>query len=285
MTVKELYLTVKNILKQGGVSDPSYEASCLMEEVTGFDRSKIIVFGDNGVSSQNEEKLLNMAKRRASGEPLQYIIGLWYFMDLPFFVGKGVLIPRDDTQVSVELCINKINENPEKEMQVLDLCAGSGAISVAIAKNCKNAKVTAVEKSQDAYEYLLKNIYLNQADVKAVRGDVFYPENFLCDERFDIIVSNPPYIKSEELPTLQSEVQWEPSMALDGGETGLDFYSFITKRYTKYLNPMGMLVYELGEEQFSAVKEMMISAGFEEIGSSLDIGGVERSIYGRLKKL
>lgn len=285
MTVKELYLTVKNILKQGGVSDPSYEASCLMEEVTGFDRSKIIVFGNNGVSSQNEEKLLNMAKRRASGEPLQYIIGLWYFMDLPFFVGKGVLIPRDDTQVSVELCINKINENPEKEMQVLDLCAGSGAISVAIAKNCKNAKVTAVEKSQDAYEYLLKNIYLNQADVKAVRGDVFYPENFLCDERFDIIVSNPPYIKSEELPTLQSEVQWEPSMALDGGETGLDFYSFITKRYTKYLKPMGMLVYELGEEQFSAVKEMMISAGFEGIRSSLDIGGVERSIYGRLKKL
>lgn len=285
MTVKELYLTVKNILKQGGVSDPSYEASCLMEEVTGFDRSKIIVFGDNGVSSHNEEKLLNMAKRRASGEPLQYIIGLWYFMDLPFFVGKGVLIPRDDTQVSVELCINKMNETPEKEMQVLDLCAGSGAISVAIAKNCKNAKVTAVEKSQDAYEYLLKNIYLNQADVKAVRGDVFYPENFLCDERFDIIVSNPPYIKSEELPTLQSEVQWEPSMALDGGETGLDFYSFITKGYTKYLKPMGMLVYELGEEQFSAVKEMMISAGFEEIGSSLDIGGVERSIYGRLKKL
>lgn len=283
MTVKELYLRVKNILKQGGVSDPSYEASCLMEEVTGFERSKIIVFGDNGVSSHNEEKLLNMARRRASGEPLQYIIGLWYFMDLPFFVGKGVLIPRDDTQVSVELCINKINENPEKEMQVLDLCAGSGAISVAIAKNCKNAKVTAVEKSQDAYEYLLKNIYLNQADVKAVRGDVFYPENFLCEERFDIIVSNPPYIKREELPTLQSEVQWEPSMALDGGETGLDFYSFITKNYTGYLKPMGMLVYELGEEQFSAVKDMMISAGFEKIGSSLDIGGVERCIYGTLK--
>ena len=177
-----------------------------------------------------------------------------------------------------------IKENPEKEMQVLDLCAGSGAISVAISKYCKNAKVTAVEKSPEAYEYLLKNIYINQADVKAVKCDIFYPENFLQDEEFDIIVSNPPYIKREELPTLQSEVQYEPKMALDGGESGLDFYSFITKRYTEFLKTDGMLVYELGEGQFEDVKKMMTGAGFGNISSSLDIGGVERAISGFYKK-
>lgn len=283
MTVKELYLTIKNILSQGGVSDPSFEASYLMEEIAGYDRNKIIVYGDDVISDHEKEKLLNMAKKRAAGEPLQYVMGLWYFMDLPFAVGKGVLIPREDTQVCVDICIKRIKENPEKEIQVLDLCAGSGAISVAISKYCKNAKVTAVEKSPEAYEYLLKNIYINQADVKAVKCDIFYPENFLQDEEFDIIVSNPPYIKREELPTLQSEVQYEPKMALDGGESGLDFYSFITKRYTEFLKKDGMLVYELGEDQFEDVKKMMTDAGFGNISSSLDIGGVERAISGFYK--
>lgn len=285
MTVKELYLTIKNILSEGGVNDPSFEASCLMEEIAGCDRNKIIVFGGNEISQEETEKLLNMAEKRASGEPLQYVLGLWYFMDLPFTVGKGVLIPREDTQVCVDICIKKIKENPLREMQVLDLCAGSGAVSVAVAEYCKNAKVTGVEKSPEAYEYFLKNIYINGADVKAVKGDIFYPENFLSDEKFDIIVSNPPYIKREELPVLQREVQYEPKMALDGGESGLDFYAFITKSYAEFLKPGGMLVYELGEGQFEDVKKMMAEAGFENISPSLDIGGVERCIYGNLKKI
>lgn len=282
MTVKELYLKVKKILAKSEISDASFEASYLMEAVIGYDRSKIIVCGEEQVPSRYEEKLLDMAKRRAQGEPLQYVTGLWYFMDLPFVVGKGVLIPREDTQVCVDVCIKRINSQPEREFLVLDLCAGSGAISVAISKYCKNASVTAVEKSQEAYEYLLKNIYLNQASVKAVRGDVFYPENFLLDEKFDIIVSNPPYIKKEELPKLQREVQWEPAMALDGGESGLDFYYFITKNYTRFLNEGGMLVYELGEEQLLPVKKIMEDSGFENIGCCLDIGGVERSVFGTL---
>lgn len=284
MTVRELYLAIKNILAEGGVSDPSFEASCLMEETAGYDRNRIIVYGSDEISEAETEKLLDMAKSRAKGEPLQYVIGQWYFMDLPFVVGKGVLIPREDTQVCVDVCIKRINSQPEREFRVLDLCAGSGAISVAISKYCENASVTAVEKSQEAYEYLLKNIYLNQTSVKAVRGDVFYPENFLWDEKFDIIVSNPPYIKKEELSKLQREVQFEPAMALDGGESGLDFYSFITKYYAKFIKNGGMLVYELGEEQFLPVKKMMEDSGFENIGASLDIGGTERCIFGILKK-
>lgn len=284
MNVKELYLKAKKILAKSEISDASFEAAYLMEAVIGYDRSKMIVCGEEQVPSRYEEKLLNMAKRRAQGEPLQYVTGFWYFMDLPFVVGKGVLIPREDTQVCVDVCINRINSQPEREFLVLDLCAGSGAISVAISKYCKNASVTAVEKSQEAYEYLLKNIYLNQTSVKAVRGDVFHPENFLLDEKFDIIVSNPPYIKKEELPKLQREVQWEPAMALDGGESGLDFYSFITKNYMYFLNEGGMLVYELGEDQFLPVKKMMEDSGFENIGCCLDIGGTERAVFGTLKR-
>lgn len=283
MTVKELYLKIRDILKKAELEDPSFEASFLMEEVVGYDRSGIIVCGDREVSPHDEEKLLSMAKRRAKGEPLQYVTGLWYFMDIPFVVGKGVLIPREDTQVCVDVCINRIKAEPERFFKVLDLCAGSGAISVAISKYCKNANVTAVEKSADAYEYLLKNIYLNQAAVKAVKGDVFSPKDFLHGESFDIIVSNPPYIKRDELSTLQKEVQWEPRMALDGGETGLDFYYFITKNYREFLNPGGMLVYELGEEQFLPVKKLMEDWGFENIGTSLDIGNVERAVFGTFK--
>lgn len=280
MTVKELYLTIKNILSNSGIEDYAFESSFLMEEVTGYDRSGIIVYGDNEVSPHDEEKLLSMAKRRAEGEPLQYVTGLWYFMDIPFVVGKGVLIPREDTQVCVDVCIRRIEKEPERVFKVLDLCAGSGAISVAICKYCRNVNVTAVEKSAEAYEYLLKNIYLNQASVKAVKGDIFCPEDFLEGESFDIIVSNPPYIKREELPALQREVQWEPKMALDGGESGLDFYSFITKAYCGFLKHNGMMVFELGEEQFLPVKKLMEDCGFVNIGSSLDIGNVERAVFG-----
>lgn len=283
MTVKELYLSVKEILAIGNIPDPSFEAAFLMEEALGYSRSKIIVFGDSVVSALQQEKLLDMAKRRAGGEPLQYVTGKWYFMDIPFEVGYGVLIPREDTQVCVDICIEELKKFKERKMQVLDLCAGSGAISVAISKYCGNAQVTAVEKSRDAYEYLLKNIYLNKADVKAVRGDIFYPENFIKDEKFDIIVSNPPYIKSEDILTLQKEVQQEPKMALDGGAEGLDFYRFITTKYTDYLNTGGLLVYELGEGQFPFVKDMMTEAGFENIEPRFDIGGIERAVFGTLK--
>src|SRR5699024_10667452 len=139
--------------------DPSFEDSYLMGEIGGYDRNKIIVYGDGVISDREEERQLNMAKKRAAGEHLQYDMGLWYFMEWLIAVGKEVIIPREDTQVCVDICINRIKENPEKEIQVLDLCAGSGAISVAISKYCKNAKVIAVEKSPEAYEYLLKNIY------------------------------------------------------------------------------------------------------------------------------
>lgn len=279
MTVREAYIKCKEILADSKTEDETFEALCLFEKVTGFDRLGIISHGDEQITDEKLSELLSLVRRRCKHEPLQYLLESWSFCGFDFCVGKGVLIPRDDTEVVVNLCIDYLKNRKSKK--VIDLCAGSGAISVALEK-LAGADVTALELSNDAFEFLEKNIKLNNSNVKAVKGDVFKDYCDFEDNSFDLIVSNPPYIKSDDIQTLQAEVQQEPRLALDGGKSGYDFYKAIIKNWISKLRHGGALAFELGENQSDYVSKLMKSQGFENICTSLDLGGVQRAIIGTM---
>ena len=192
MTVGEAYRKTKDILTEAGFEAPAFEALCLVEKVFGFNRLALITKGEETVAS--EEKLAVLAElteKRLNHEPLQYLLGKWSFMGIDLLVGEGVLVPRDDTEVVTSLCIDYLSckESPN----VIDLCAGSGAISLALEKYA-NCKVTAVELSDKAFSYLTQNIKLNNSAVNALNGDIFECHKDIADNSLDLIVSNPPYI-------------------------------------------------------------------------------------------
>lgn len=280
ITVKNAFINCRKILAKAGIENEAYEARCLFEKVTGFDRLGIISHSDEELCDEKYLSLIALAKRRADREPLQYLIGSWSFCGFDFLVGEGVLIPRDDTEVAVNLCLDYLKNSVGRK--TIDLCAGSGAISVALAR-LAGAEVTAVELSDTAFEFLNKNIKLNKANVQAVKGDVFKCHSDFPDNSYDLIVSNPPYIKTDELASLQAEVQKEPKMALDGGKSGYDFYEAIVRFWSRKLKSGGALAFELGENQNGFVAELMRKQGFENIRTALDLGGTHRAIIGTMQ--
>lgn len=280
MTVGEAYRKTKDILTEAGFEAPPFEALCLTEKVFGFNRLALITKGEETVAS--EEKLAVLAElteKRLNHEPLQYLLGKWSFMGIDLLVGEGVLVPRDDTEVVTSLCIDYLSckESPN----VIDLCAGSGAISLALEKYA-NCKVTAVELSDKAFSYLTQNIKLNNSAVNALNGDIFECHKDIADNSLDLIVSNPPYIKTADIASLQKEVQHEPAMALDGGESGLDFYRRIVPLWKSKLKAGGALAFELGEGQYDEVSRILADNGFGGITESIDFGGIQRAIIGTL---
>lgn len=280
MTVGEAYRKTKDILTEAGFEAPAFEALCLVEKVFGFNRLALITRGEETAATDEKLALLaELTEKRLSHEPLQYIIGKWSFMGIDLLVGEGVLVPRDDTEVVTSLCIDFLSgkENPS----VIDLCAGSGAISLALEKYA-NCKVTAVELSDKAFFYLTQNIKLNNSAVNALNGDIFECHKDIADNSLDLIVSNPPYIKSADIAALQEEVQHEPVMALDGGESGLDFYRRIVPLWKSKLKAGGALAFELGEGQYDEVCRILADNGFGGITESIDFGGIQRAIIGTL---
>lgn len=280
MTVGEAYRKTKDILTEAGFEAPAFEALCLVEKVFGFNRLALITMGEETAATDEKLALLaELTEKRLSHEPLQYIIGKWSFMGIDLLVGEGVLVPRDDTEVVTSLCIDFLSgkENPS----VIDLCAGSGAISLALEKYA-NCKVTAVELSDKAFSYLTQNIKLNNSAVNALNGDIFECHKDIADNSLDLIVSNPPYIKSADIAALQEEVQHEPVMALDGGESGLDFYRRIVPLWKSKLKAGGALAFELGEGQYDEVCRILADNGFGGITESIDFGGIQRAIIGTL---
>lgn len=280
MTAGEAYRKTKDILTEAGFEAPAFEALCLVEKVFGFNRLALITRGEETAATDEKLALLaELTEKRLSHEPLQYIIGKWSFMGIDLLVGEGVLVPRDDTEVVTSLCIDFLSgkENPS----AIDLCAGSGAISLALEKYA-NCKVTAVELSDKAFSYLTQNIKLNNSAVNALNGDIFECHKDIADNSLDLIVSNPPYIKSADIAALQEEVQHEPVMALDGGESGLDFYRRIVPLWKSKLKAGGALAFELGEGQYDEVCRILADNGFGGITESIDFGGIQRAIIGTL---
>ena len=280
VVIKDLLSKTKNKFDKAGIENPAFNSSCLIEKVFGATRQDLIVTPDLTADAGRLAEFDSLVKRRLSGEPLQYILGEWEFYSCLFKTGEGVLIPRDDTEVLLRACLDILR--PKRHAKVIDLCSGSGALAVVIAKET-DAEVYAVEKSAEALPYLRANTELNNVGVKVIEGDINECHRSFDDGYFDLILSNPPYIKSDEIAALQTEVRFEPIMALDGGQDGLDFYRNIIRLWSKKLRAGGTLAFELGEDQYDSVKSMMTEAGYADITPHLDFGGIHRAVNGTLK--
>ena len=269
MTYHELYVYAKSRLSD-------YEAMCLMEDIFGIDRLGLAIHGSDIPESGIE--FMTAIEKRFSGMPLQYATGKAYFMGRQYFVGEGVLIPRDDTEVAVDECIKFMTGNE----RVIDLCSGSGIIAVTLAKEFPKSEIYAVELESGAYEYLEMNVKYHNANVKLIHDSIFN-ENCV-DGKFDIIISNPPYIRTDIIPDLQNEVQYEPKTALDGGNDGLDFYRCIAEKWIPKLKKGGKIILEIGEEQAEDVSKLLEMQGITQICVVKDIQELDRVVFGTMKK-
>lgn len=279
MTAADIKRELSQRLKANGVDAADFEATQIIE----FVLNRSIVLWDEAVVNQEQQSAIDeICSRRIKKEPLQYIFGQWEFYGLPFFVGEGVLIPRSDTERLVERALTFLTKG--ERHTVFDLCAGSGCIGIAIAKN-GNSEVVFFEKSKLAIEYLKKNCELNSVDAWVFQCDVLENPPSNVEGVADIIVCNPPYIATNIIATLEKEVQCEPIMALDGGDDGLVFYKAITSKWKKALKPGGKLIFEIGFDQADAVSLILANEGFSEICVDKDYDGNDRVVYGTYKGL
>ncbi len=279
MTLRELYNLARSRFARAEIDSPAFDAAALMELVFGIDRGALLLQGDKPAQTQKEEEFLTLVARREQREPLQYILGTWEFMDMQLCTGPGVLCPREETELLCQTAANALGNAP---CHGLDLCAGTGAVALGLHRLCPNAAVTAVEISEDAAAYCKKNIETyGENAVNLVMGDVLsstFAEK-LVENPLDFILSNPPYIASDELPGLQAEVQQEPALALDGGEDGLVFYRAILTHWAPKLRPGGILAVEIGEDQGEAVAALFRAAGFSARVEQ-DFAGLDRVVFG-----
>jgi release factor glutamine methyltransferase len=275
------YFELKNkiieLFEKNGIDEPS-DADWIMVEVLGVSRS-MLPFVQN-ISDSDVLKIMDIAKKRAEHVPIAYIFGKTNFFGRDFKVNENCLIPRLDTEILVEeaiKCIKKKNQ----VVSVLDIGTGSGAIAITIASET-SAKVTAVDVSKKALEIAEENAKANNANVKFVLSDLY--EN-IKGERFDLIVSNPPYIETGVIETLDREVaSHEPILALDGGEDGLNFYRRIIQDAKFHLNPHGMIFFEIGYNQSQSVRKLL-EKDFENIKVVKDYGGNTRVVFAELREI
>lgn len=254
MTIRELLNQGIIMLKNEKIDSPKTKARLILESTLNKSREYLIIYDKNEVTSAQRDNYIKKIKRVILGEPVQYITGLQEFMKLNFFVTKDVLIPRQDTEVLVEEVIKIAKDIPNPV--ILDLCTGSGAIAVSLAKYIPNSKIYGIDISEKALEVAKKNAEFNGVKnyIEFRVSDLF---NKIRNQKFDIIVSNPPYIKKEDIKLLPKDVQKEPKIALDGGTDGLVFYSRIAKSAYKHLRRGGYLCLEIGYNQKLQVKKII----------------------------
>lgn len=290
MTDNNITLAIKKgklKLKEASISNYNWEVDQFIMFILNCSKNDIIINKDKldkEFTLEKEEIFWEYINKRASNYPFQYIIGECEFMGLKFFVGDGVLIPRSDTEILVEtiLEINKIN----KFTNGLDLCTGTGCIPISLG-NYGNINMTAVEFSEIAFKYAKKNLeYYNEnsldknIEFEFLLGDLFTP--IKNNKKFDFIVSNPPYIEREVIKTLMEEVRdYEPTLALDGGESGLDFYIKITKESKNFLCEDGWLFFEIGYNQGELVLNILKENGFTQCKVLKDYSNNNRVVYGK----
>lgn len=272
-------MKVKEILEYGRnnlIKEDSYKLSkMLLKHILNVNDSYLIINNEEQLNFQSEEKFKEGIKLLNNGIPLQYITNNQEFMKLNFYVDSNVLIPQPDTEILVEETLNILEGNLENK-NVLDLCTGSGAIGISIAKY-SNSIVTMTDISKNALEIAKKNAKDNDIleKCKFILSNMF--ENI--NEKYDLIVSNPPYIKSDVINTLDKEVQNEPTIALDGGKDGLYFYKNIAENAYKYLNENGILALEIGYDQKEEVINLLnLSGHYKNIYSKKDLGNNDRII-------
>ncbi|MEA4911407.1 MAG: peptide chain release factor N(5)-glutamine methyltransferase [Oscillospiraceae bacterium] len=276
---RALFADAKKRLEAAGLSGAN-ELNVLFETACGMRYPEAAAAG--GVSGEQAARFDALLARRLSGEPLQYIAGAWPFLDFELLVGPGVLVPRDETELAVRTALELLRgaEAP----RVLDLCAGSGCIAFALKRACPGAAVTAVERSADALGWLERNKVRLGCAVDAMQADVFGYETVLSDNKYDMIVSNPPYVTSAEYADNLSELRCEPPEAFLGGADGLDFYRYIIPHYRSKLRPGGGMVFEIGAGQAAAVEALFAQSGYAGIKTRGDMYGQPRVVSAKRLK-
>ena len=262
-------------LDAAGISDASVDIWLLLEHFADIDKGDYFANQDMGLNPIVAKEIEEAVEKRIKHIPLQHIIGKTEFMGLTFKVNENVLIPRFDTEILVDEVVKYVGDEFYK---VLDMCTGSGCIAVTVSDMCDNATVVASDISKKALEVAKENNALNQTDVSFIESDLF--ENI--EGLFDVIVSNPPYIKTEEIDNLMEEVKvHDPHLALDGRESGLDFYRRIIKDSKDYLKQNGMIFFEIGFDQAKEVSDILKDNGFEDIVVKKDLAMNDRVIYAK----
>lgn len=292
MTRREAFAYGKEQLKLGNIPDGDWDAEVLLEKTLGCTRTGLLMDGAKELTVQEEESYRFLIGKRLAHVPLQHLTGEQEFMGLTFKVSPAVLIPRQDTEILVEQVLANLKDRnrDEKKMEsgeeikILDMCTGSGCIAVSLERLWKDQAgkhpaVTAVDISEDALKIAKENVMLNNSRVICRKSDLFSR----VTGKFDIIVSNPPYIASREVDILMEEVRdFEPRLALDGMEDGLFFYDKIIKQAPDFLSENGWLFFEIGYDQGKAVSEMMQNSGYMEVEVKKDLAGLDRVVYGRI---
>lgn len=279
MNYRECFEKGKGALAEAGVGEADLDARLLLEYVCGTNRNDLLVHGDREVFSGQETAFLDLIRRRAERIPLQYLTGVQDFMGMEFRVNEHVLIPRQDTEILVEEALRELRDG----MDILDMCTGSGCILISLLQYSNDCTGVGADISGEALAVAEENacrLLAPDKQVRFVESDLFAA----VSGRYDMIVSNPPYICSEAIASLMPEVrEYEPVSALDGRADGLYFYHKITEDCRKFLKPGGMLFYEIGCDQGAAVSGILSQGGFGEIRIIKDYAGLDRVVSGILR--
>lgn len=273
-------------LFKAGINNADFDAWVLVEKICGISRTEYFVKMHDEVSEDIVTSYFEAIDKRITHYPLQYIVGEWEFMGIPFKVNENVLIPRQDTEILVEKALEIIGSEFEKikgKISVMDMCTGSGCIGISVAKKCQNTSVTCVDISKAALEVAKENGKLNGVkNILFIESDLF--EN--VNGKFNVIISNPPYITSAEIKKLMPEVKdFEPHLALDGDSDGLKFYKLIINQSKEYLNENGYILFEIGCDQGEQVKKLLFEKGYTDIEVLKDLGGNDRVVIGKRRKM
>ena len=276
MKYREAYETGKGALAAAGIEEAELDARLLLEEICGTDRNTLLVHGDRNVTEEELAQYKEMLEKRSAHIPLQQIIGRQSFMGLDFYVDENVLIPRQDTELLVEEALQELHDG----MRILDMCTGSGCILLSLLKYSNDCEGIGADISEEALKVAERNrVQLGLKNAAFIRSDLFEA----VEGKFDLLVSNPPYICSDVIDTLMPEVrEHEPRQALDGSADGLHFYRRILAECRTYLKPGGILLFEIGYDQGEAVKRLMEENGFLEVEVKKDYGGLDRVVLGTL---
>ena len=273
MTIRELLNQGIIMLKNEQIDSPKTKARLILESTLNKSREYLIIYDKNEVTSAQRDNYIKKIKRVILGEPVQYITGLQEFMKLNFFVNQNVLIPRSDTEILVEEVINTYKN---EHVKILDMCTGSGCIAISLKKYMQNSEVYGIDISKEALKVAQKNAKNNNVDVKFECSDMFAD---IQDKDFDVIVSNPPYIRTQVINTLAKEVKNEPIIALDGGEDGLYFYKKIINEAFNFLADNGMIFLEIGFDQKEELEKLIkADKRYKLVKTKKDLGDNDRIV-------